>query len=722
MGELARNTENYKRDIIGKPQGAIILLNPKMDALHDVERRVEMIAQLKEIVGYLSDVGCRYVALVTTASDLLEGGTDEFKAEYKGYKNEISNALRTSVYTEGETWKEFAVTICGKLEDASRPRIARGAENTARQPFVWIVDSIDAAACRSTRVKLRTRIFSVAAFVVLAFGGALASCFWWFDRHVEREMNEEAAPVVEKLKKATGDKRFADINYCCNQLDSIAEKSGRSKPLFPANWKRLSSAITNLLLEVENGRIAWLPERLKQMSADARQKASKETCEEWRKTFSGWKPLTAQGIEFKEGLVKRFDEQVGGWRSAYEGRVFEEGSTKLLENMQTFACEGDFRSALRNILLQCRPYEERSTSDAGGDLVPLQMRQAVWKKLKKWRGECLGRTLSHKLGEFKPENVNPPVFDDKVQSYFNSMLKGILGEDDRAAFFTRVDDGVKACHAKWCEFQNGACEDFARKWKSNPDAYGAVKDYVEFRMDHCNAPRLDVAVMALHEAVGNSFMRNVSALRKGTCRNLTENFQEIRSLAEAVVRVKCPLVRQSCWYAFATNCVECGKIREGIDKAFLRTYTVKKVEAKWNARSLYRKPQDFTFEMCFTRLTEAGFSNLGDVMTRVEQISLGLKPWTTVFAGDISNTANHWGACLFTIRGRTDDTPDQRWRVNLAKEDSGSHILDRETMNFHESNFTGDDTDVDACVKLTVEISGTCIWDYLPSETKLELK
>ena len=43
-------------------------------------------------------------------------------------------------------------------------------------------------------------------------------------------------------------------------------------------------------------------------------------------------------------------------------------------------------------------------------------------------------------------------------------------------------------------------------------------------------------------------------------------------------------------------------------------------------------------------------------------------------------------------------------------------------VQYHESNFTGDDTDMSVHVRACMDVAGKAIWEYLPENTKLELE
>ena len=102
-----------------------------------------------------------------------------------------------------------------------------------------------------------------------------------------------------------------------------------------------------------------------------------------------------------------------------------------------------------------------------------------------------------------------------------------------------------------------------------------------------------------------------------------------RELCEALLRVKCPAMKRSCWYRFAEDCKNKGKISDGIAKAFIQTYTVGRIEMKTIARSLYEKPrQTVRFQCCFTKCENGDHRNASAVKECEIQVGMGAVSYT----------------------------------------------------------------------------------------------
>ena len=167
--------ENYLDLIVGKPNGALILLNPTMmvekegkrGLLCDPEKREELIGNLKKIIDHLKDNKCVAIAFVVTACDRLKTDLKDLAEQFGNYAAEVTNYLNTS----GMDWKRFDVTITGELADQQKPSIAVGDKNTARDPFVWIMDRV-AGRKRMTAAKRVSGVFGVLLFLAFAAFGA----------------------------------------------------------------------------------------------------------------------------------------------------------------------------------------------------------------------------------------------------------------------------------------------------------------------------------------------------------------------------------------------------------------------------------------------------------------------------------------------------------------------------------------------------------------------
>lgn len=259
MGERACNVESYKRDVVGNPRAVVILLNPCMSILRDPFQRNAMICQLKEIINYLAEPGmrCEYIAFAITASDMLSTSLSGFREEFESYKSEITNFLNTSVFRDN--WKEFAVTVSGELEDPTRPRLAKGNANNSREPFVWLIQSLEAADDKS-KMKRLLKYLSISASIVLFFGSMFGSCwYFWWDREAERQISAIMDAGGNKLEDALRKGKASEINAALSNLEIGRKQQTARHPFFERNKKRYDCINQRLIEQIEHGRIVWFP-------------------------------------------------------------------------------------------------------------------------------------------------------------------------------------------------------------------------------------------------------------------------------------------------------------------------------------------------------------------------------------------------------------------------------------------------------------------------------
>lgn len=260
MGERACNSDSYKRDVIGNPRGAMILLNPSMQILRDAKRRNDMIYQIKNIIGYLSepDKRCENIAFVITASDLLTSSLSDYKDEFESYKNEITHCLNTNQKFR-KAWKEFAVTVTGQLDDPRRPRIAREEGNTSRTPFEWLIEKIESAErVRSLKKTSRRIVVCLGAAIAIAACG-FSSWYWGVDRESERRVKKVLLAHERDLEKAIKEGKATEINKLCSELEKGRASLPSKRIVFNANKLRHKKALDELANLIDTGRVAWYP-------------------------------------------------------------------------------------------------------------------------------------------------------------------------------------------------------------------------------------------------------------------------------------------------------------------------------------------------------------------------------------------------------------------------------------------------------------------------------
>lgn len=222
MGERIHDA-TYLEQIVGSPNGALILLSPGMESLRDPEEREELIGNLKGVVDHLKCNKCVAIAFVVTACDRLKTDLRDFAEEFGNYAAEVVNYLNTS----GMDWKRFDVTITGELADQQKPSIAVGDRNTAREPFVWIMDRV--AGRKHMTVAMRVGGWlSVMVLTGVAIFGAILGSQCYSEYSVLKAREKRVAEIENRIASATQKKSESDLKIATDDLfEQIATNKTR---------------------------------------------------------------------------------------------------------------------------------------------------------------------------------------------------------------------------------------------------------------------------------------------------------------------------------------------------------------------------------------------------------------------------------------------------------------------------------------------------------------
>lgn len=271
----SQETSEHKFEVfcekLGDPDGALILLNPKMYELQltpdekeeEREERVKqrnlMIRRVKKIIKYLSSdkKKCKYIALVTTAKDVLEQFTKEQRENYFRYHDEIKNSLQLCRKFKGVEC--IPVTVTGPVQGAGKSLLAPGTVNNAWEPFEWILDSLESEACHRRIFGKLKKFFIKAASLCVVGAASFGSWYYWFDRKTEREIGELVVANGMALEKAVKDGKLSDINKSCGTLEKGLKKFEGKRPFFRQNRERLVALAGDVVRRIEGGRLVWYP-------------------------------------------------------------------------------------------------------------------------------------------------------------------------------------------------------------------------------------------------------------------------------------------------------------------------------------------------------------------------------------------------------------------------------------------------------------------------------
>ena len=380
-GEDVVDDVRFISDIVGKPDGAILLFNPGMFVGVDDNYRNTVISRYRRIISHLKNNGCRHVVFAVTASDRLDPETGDLRGkrvEIEGYEKEITDYIEN---IGGSKWcSRISVSVTGKLEDQSKPALARGSANTASRPFLQILKCISSSATKNKLRRMFSRIF-LGAFL-LAVAGAGYTYFSYSSeserlaklvgsvktqRYDSANTVDEADQKVKTLERLLGELRRFETKFrsnavlksgaeddCASALDKsrfdllrlkIGDLEERIKDislkgvsssdisilskeieLFSSSDKNLQVELTRLWKHSEQGIrrmhdkrfLINMKHRIFQFDEGCTTNATHSNVSLFVESVKLWEPSFDEGKREREEMLKSLPEKTLKWRTEYE--------------------------------------------------------------------------------------------------------------------------------------------------------------------------------------------------------------------------------------------------------------------------------------------------------------------------------------------------------------------------------------------------------------------
>ena len=335
--------ENYLEQIVGKPNGALILLSPGMESLRDPVKREELIGNLKGIIDHLKDNKCAAIAFVVTACDRLKTDLKDFAEEFGNYAAEVSNYLNTS----GLDWKRFDVTITGELADQQKPSIAVGDKNTARDPFVWIMDRV----AGRKHMAVAKRIGVVLGVLVLAgFASFAAICGgrYYLECSGLTTREKTVAEIENKIESATRDESESGLKSATDELAGQIKANKARQYRFLCCETRRTNDIAKWSKVYDEARTSYFSVSIDKRMESCATRGDEKQCADFDKLLAEFAPVDSAG---KTALTNRWTKLRPKIREGYDvecgnkfrGRLAEfkqkEKNEKLLKSLREFKDE-----------------------------------------------------------------------------------------------------------------------------------------------------------------------------------------------------------------------------------------------------------------------------------------------------------------------------------------------------------------------------------------------
>ena len=342
MGERM-NDENYLEHIVGKPNGALILLSPGMGLLTDPMKREKLIGNLKGIVDYLKSNKCVAIAFVVTACDRLKTDLKDFAEEFGNYAAEVTNYLNTS----GMDWKRFDVTITGELADQQKPSIAVGDKNTAREPFVWIMDRV-AGRKHMTAAKRACGALGILAIAGLAVFGAIRGGRYYSEWSELKVFEKTVAEIENKIESATKDESESGLK---SATDELAEriKTNKARPCrFLCCETRRTNDLAKWSKTYDDARVRYFSVSMDKRKEGLKTRGAEDECANFGKWLAEFAPtdlakktaLTNRWAQLRPKIREGYDVECGNkYSQELEEFKQKEKSEELLTSVRKFKDE-----------------------------------------------------------------------------------------------------------------------------------------------------------------------------------------------------------------------------------------------------------------------------------------------------------------------------------------------------------------------------------------------
>lgn len=258
MGARAFDAERFRSDIVGNPDGALIVLNAAMPIWTDPPARNAMLGQLKELVAYLGSpaITCHALALVVLAP--LRPVDEAAQTALEAGVAELTHAINMSVFKDHS--RTFRVRLPNAIETATP------SDASASDPFVWLVDEGARAACRARYRRYGAWAARGALAVALTWGGIVGWDCLIRDRGPERALSASFHQARRELEAAIQAGDVVALNAACHALESSRDKAAETQVDWALNARRLEALKKRLDEVIAFGRLKWIPAELNRLT------------------------------------------------------------------------------------------------------------------------------------------------------------------------------------------------------------------------------------------------------------------------------------------------------------------------------------------------------------------------------------------------------------------------------------------------------------------------
>ena len=327
------NMEGFDKLILGKPDGAFILLNPGSELLQKTHDRIELLSKIKEYIQKLGTMEKKPpVALVITASDRLENDLKDFAPKFEKYVEELILSLDTHIGSNN--YKRFNVSVSGRLEDQNKPKLE---PKGIKDPFIWLIEQLDH---KMNLLRMRKILKYAACLIALIILAAL--CNWGRETYRLRDFRSGFEACQKKYNQNENKGEDALIEYRSSLVDlrkkycsqkhvdltqrhGICTSSCSPHFFYPLYRKGFEETIKQLEEAIDQANYQYFNKKLMDALADATPENRKVG--DW---LESWQPLQRKIIEGRDSLLKKYHEELPLAVTRFDAKELEKRFTQLI--------------------------------------------------------------------------------------------------------------------------------------------------------------------------------------------------------------------------------------------------------------------------------------------------------------------------------------------------------------------------------------------------------
>lgn len=688
-GELLNTEEEFKdfanahfRDL----SGVVLLVNPGAKAFQSGQRELaDAIAQYKRVIDFLKNPNNgsneAFVALTVTAADRLVGDLQGKLEAFSQCVEEISNTLNTSGF-KGK-WKRFDVTITGHLEDQDNPRLARGKDNSASLPFLWILGKLKwIPIWRVILRKARLALILIAVLGAIA-GISLAVEGYYGDKEIRirvRELeklleNNDASvcPTGEGLEAVRQAFVALDkpieyrVKLVCAGIvvpdkNALSDAKRLMLPLYGNSRKLAQSKASELEPRVWELYRRRIESEIFDIKADAAQYATVDSIQKIDKLFADFVPQFSPSKEAHAALLESWDKEKMGLHEQYAIKTMIDTIGKSLD-----ALAGRHEKEVPAMLFAL--YGELNKNQVLEDAKELVAKKA----------ELTSRLDTRTAEEFRylvEETFKAGLPDEQAKTVAKALSEMMsawvpatdAGRGDKDTLQGEIEARMSEAMGKWKAEQRKVCEDWVtaevRKDRPLAGKNGLWDAYRQFARRNADNPFFTSIVQrAVYSLAEKSFSKDAAwfcAEGGGTSKlwadkanfaanwkTVNDRFAALRQLCREVADDKTPLRSSWAWH-FAQRCINDGKI-ENQGKAFPRRIVIDWISASANYHG--KLPTNYKCTSFGARIDVERFNGNG---TRAEAESKEILPFEKDSKTAKDDGGNSVKASKHKSKGKTD--------------------------------------------------------------------